>query len=175
MSEFTDKALTRLLNAINLYNPLVKIAISDIAITNPIIITDPSRNTKVVITPIDNSVKFKGKRTISYNRVDLQTIFDRLQITEIAVVGGELTTHDLLPLIFEQHDILLEPVDIVLEDLNTTPYTLTATTNSYGWLGSVELATGEPATVEEGFLLDDGSLFELDDGSNLFLDDMYIE
>ncbi len=168
MSYFTKNGLTRLIDALNLHNPQAKISIDDIAISNPVIINDQNRNTSVVITADPNSEKFKGRRTIKYNRLDLQETFDSLTTQGLIISSTVNTTHDLLPLILAQHNVLLEPVDIVLENLSTAPYVLRATTSSYGWLGEVTIEPGVLISYEV-IGLDDGSVFGLDDGSYLNL------
>lgn len=170
MSDLTKRPLVRLIEAINLHNPNANLSLNDLAITAPVnTIDDVLHNTKVVLSPMIGVKTLKNKRTIYYNRLDLQTTFTNRGITAINA-GLATTTHELLPLILEQTGVLLEPVDIVLETLTNPPYILTATATSYGWLGEVSFDQTN-VTVTYALALDNGDIFGLDDGSILAVDE----
>lgn len=170
MVDYSKRPLVRLFEALNAYNPTADISLNDVAITAPTIHTgDPLHNTKIVLSPAPNSLKFKNKRSIFYNRLDLQTFFTARGVTSINK-GTATNTHELLPLILSQTGVLLEPVDIVLEPITSEPFILHATANSYGWLNSVSFGETDN-TVVTLFTLDDGSIFELDDGRFLAIDE----
>lgn len=94
-------------------------------------------------------------------------------MTKLGVNGDNLPivvdTHELLPYIAEQFDVLLTEDDIILETLSGEPYILNAKNSSLGWYGSVELGIGN-GVVYEVLQLDDDTLF-MTDGDNLILID----
>lgn len=172
MTDLTKKPLVRLIEALNNRNPNTALSLIDLAVTTPVVNNDVLHNTRVVITPLPNVTTLKNKRTIFYNRLNLQTVFTQRGITNIDP-GVATNTHELLPLILAQTNILLEPVDIVLANLNTPPYVLQATLTSYGWLGQVSLNENTGTTVRV-FVLDNGDVFGLDNDSVLAIDDEVI-
>lgn len=170
MGDLTKRPLVRLIEALNFHNPNANLSLNDLAISAPTVVqNDILHNTKVVLTPMAGVKTLKNKRSIFYNRLDLQTTFTSRGIASINA-GLATNTHELLPLILAQTGILLEPVDIVLETLTNSPYILTATATSYGWLGSVSFGQTD-ITVVPVFALDDGAIFGLDDGSILAIDE----
>lgn len=172
MTDLTKKPLVRLIEALNYRNPNTALSLNDLAVTAPVINNDVLHNTRVVITPLPNVITLKNKRTVFYNRLNLQTVFTQRGIITINP-GTATNTHELLPLILEQAFILLEPVDIVLADISTPPFILQATPTSYGWLGQVSLGISDTTTIRV-FALDNGDIFGLDNGSVLAIDDEVI-
>lgn len=170
MGDLSKRPLVRLIDALNFHNPNANLSLNDLAISAPTVVqNDILHNTKVVLTPMNGVKTLKNKRTIYYNRLDLQTTFTNRGITAINA-GLATTTHELLPLILEQTGVLLEPVDIVLETLTNPPYILTATATSYGWLGEVSFDQTN-VTVTYALALDNGDIFGLDNGSILAVDE----
>ncbi len=80
---------------------------------------------------------------IYVHRDDLNTFFTDNSFLNINT-AGLITTHDLLPVIFNDFGIKLTEEDIVLENLADTNDTITATIGSIGWTGSFQFN----ATVE---------------------------
>lgn len=170
MADLSKKPLIRLLEAINLYNPKANLSLQNVAISSPeVVVNNNLHNTKVIITAIQGSILLKNKRTVYYNRLNLQSVFTAMAVTDINT-GTATDTHELLPLILQQTNVLLEPIDIVLEPISSPPFILTATPNSHGWIGSVSFghAVTDSITVHT---LDDGSTFGLDNNGILELDE----
>lgn len=170
MGDLSKRPLVRLIDALNFHNPNANLSLNDLAISAPAVVqNDILHNTKVVLTPMVGVKTLKNKRSIFYNRLNLQTTFTSRGIASINA-GLATNTHELLPLILEQTGVLLEPIDIVLEPLTNPPYILTATATSYGWLGSVSFGQTD-VTVTYVHALDNGDIFGLDDGNILAVDE----
>lgn len=167
MNDFKKSAKTRLLESLRANNFKNLLTEEDVVFGLPVVTTAHSRNTKVVITPT-NPTKHTGKRTIYYNRLDLSGIVTRLGVNgdNLPIVAD---THELLPFIAQQFDVLLTKDDIILEVLSGEPYILNAKLTSLGWYGSVTLGVGD-GVVFEVLQLDDDTLF-MTDGDNLILID----
>lgn len=179
MVDYTKSAKQRFVDALNKANPesLIPFTIDNIIFDAPNPVTSTNGNTKITLFPLpyNGLIPFEGKRTAYYNRLDLATFFSLLTDEDL-VISNVTTTHDLLPLIYEQFRVKIEPFEIIDEPIVDNNYSIRATANSIGWLGEVTFATGiePPPPVTNGFMLDDGSLFALDDGSLFYLDDMIV-
>lgn len=179
MPDYTKSAKERFVEALNKANPesLIPFQVSNIIFGLPTPVAGSNGNTKITLQPLslNGLIPFEGKRTAFYNRLDLATFFSLLT-QENLVVSNVITAHDLLPLIYEQFRVKIEPFEIIDEPILDNVYTIRATPSAIGWTGEVTFAAGiePPPPIANGFMLDDGSLFSLDDGSIFYLDDMIV-
>lgn len=171
ITDFRIPIKERLLEVINasVKAPL-PLKISDISFGLPEATTLHQRNTKIKITANVGSKK-SMTRTLFYNRVPLSRYFAEIVTNELATNTYE-TTHDILPYLDSQKQIVLEESEVVLEPIlpNAQSVTITVNDTSIGWLGSATLSFISVAPMR-GFALDDGSIFVTDSNATFLLDD----
>lgn len=109
---------------------------------NPRVTTKYGYNTRAVAKVTIGDV-LRNCIALYVNRLNLDTFFSTNNFLTLNAPGA-VTTHDALPFILSEHGVNLTPEDIVLEDLATTNYTINASVNSLGWLGSFQFN----ATIE---------------------------
>lgn len=169
MPDYRKSAKERLIDSINAANPeaLEKVSLVNCIFTSIASIINPRANTKVNITLAneDGRAGRVGSRSILYNRLDLTTFFGLVAEAPLVVDTAD-TTHELLPLIYEQYNVRLLPEDIINEPIVTGIYRIRATATSLGWLGSVDLAT-DVSTVYNVLTTDSGAAITLDSGAIL--------
>lgn len=102
----------------------------------PIAVNQADHNTKVTATVHDNG-KLVNCLVSFYNREFLYAVLDSVGVFNMDI-SGYATTHELLPDLFTQFGILIEPVDVLLEELAENGHALNAAPDSYGWLGTYD-------------------------------------
>lgn len=178
--DFKKPTRQRLIDLIRETNPKSQLSLNDVVLGTPSVVDMHGRNTRVVITvsptaPVAQNgsdltgqravdKRLSGQRTVFYDRIHLADFMDGKVLT----VDTETSTHDLLPLLFEQHGVRIDPEDIVDEALTGT-YVIRATPGSYGWIGEATLETQNTVTYPV-IVLDSGAPFSLDSGALLLND-----
>lgn len=137
MSEsYTHSAYDRIVGDL-IYSELqYGLADNIITLSPPMAIEHPDHNTKVTATVHDNG-KLVNCLVSFYNREFLYAVLDSVGVFNMDI-SGYATTHELLPDLFTQFGILIEPVDVLLEELVENGYALNAAPDSYGWLGTYD-------------------------------------
>lgn len=110
------------------------LATNTIALSPPSIVDQFDRNTKITIN-IHEGAKLVNCLGSFINREFLDEVLGPLNVAAMDI-SGYTTTHDLLADLFTQYGVLLDPSDILLEQLADNGGTITATPDSYGWLGT---------------------------------------
>lgn len=100
----------------------------------PIAVNQADRNTKITIN-IHKGTELVNCLSSFINREFLTDILTPLNVNEMDI-SGYVTTHDLLDDLFLQYNVKFDPEDIILEDLSSNGNQLTASPDSYGWLGT---------------------------------------
>lgn len=170
MSNYNLSAKERLLASLKKANPesLVAMDVNNITFGIPVVMTTGNTNTKITLTPntpVNTLQKVIGVRTVRYNRLDLTTFFGIVATTPL-VVDVATRTVDLLPLIYEQYNVRIEPYEIVDEPIVNDIYRITATAASVGWIGSHDFTT-DVSTVYDVLTTDSGAAIMLDSGAIL--------
>lgn len=110
------------------------LATNTITLSPPSIVDEYDRNTKITINIHDGDMLVNCLGSF-INREFLDDVLGPLNVSAMDI-SGYATTHDLLADLFTQYGVLLDPSDILLEQLSTNGGTLTAAPDSYGWLGT---------------------------------------
>ncbi len=107
-----------------------------------------SRNTALVVTSKQTSA-FSGSVTVTYNRLDLATMFAAAN-KQVQYDPEWETTHDLLPVINQRFNLLIEPADIINDplDLESGQAILRAAPNSYAYIGQFTMTFADSTDVE---------------------------
>jgi len=144
MVDYTKSTKQRFIEALNKANPesLIPFSIENIIFGLPNPNNGNNGNTKITLFPLpyNGLIPFEGKRTAYYNRLDLATFFSLLTDEDL-VISNVTTTHDLLPLIYEQFRVKIEPFEIIDEPIVDNNYSIRATAEAIGWTGTVTFAT----------------------------------
>jgi len=173
-ADYTKNARERLIEMIKGDNPKATAVLGDLFLGTPTAVNQHNRNTRLVVTVSPNASiaanakgkqdeKLHGQRTFFYDRLDLNTFFVE---KGLVITGTIATTHDLIDLIMDQLHVNFEPTDIVLQNIVGDNYAITASPNSYGWLGTVTF-TAQSTVSGPILLLDGGGMFLLDSGAPL--------
>lgn len=131
------------------------IEVNHIDLDRPFIDDAYSRNTRLLFNVHINTGDHSLINCVAmyYTRPPVAQVFSTNPVLD---KGTALTTHDLLPLILDQHGINLDPEDILDEPLTGDVITINAAPDSYGFTGSltfVDLSTGGPFIEVNGALL----------------------
>ena len=164
MTNYRKSAKERLVDALNLKNPTAPILLGEVTMSAAQPATQPGCNSSIIITAAHT--RLVGHRTVFYNRLDLTTLLTTLEVTALVIPTGLTQTHQLLPLILEQWNVLLLPEEIINETIPAGDITIRCTPAAVGWVGSYTI------TVDSGIVhvvmgLDNGSGFLLDNGALL--------
>lgn len=143
--DFSLSSLERFMRLLNEDNNNAGVDIQQITLSNPQVVNQFSRNTKIQVTA-KSGAGLTGTRAFYYNRLDLGTVFNTLVPDLTVYVSDYQTTLDLLPHILEQHGINLGPDDIRNTTASSGAVILTAKQNSIAWIGQVVLNV-QPPTI----------------------------
>lgn len=128
--------LINLLNEENAQQGAVPISADHVSFGDPEPTALNNRNTVAVLTARPGS-GFKGKKTVYFNRLDLNNYFAAV-VNEVTLhVNSPQNTYDLLPAVMEEYGVHLDEEDIVSAAVSGPTAVITAKPTSYGWIGNV--------------------------------------